>query len=961
MLKNVVTLALCAGILSTAALDLVKDGSPRISVESGSTEPEKKAVAEFKRIIKAVSGAEVGRTPAENRLVIGTPETNPRIAAEASFLGLDKKSASDVFSLKTKGNVIYAAGNNPRSAMFAVFELLEQLGCRWFWPGADGEYLPAPSKNLSVGKLAIRSEAAFAHRQLSSHPNLDKSLFFAHNKMNPMGDPHGYGFSTSWGGHSFGRIFPEDCKTINEYFKKYPEQFALSNGIRVINQHCYTNPDTFRTFLKWIDNFWKKNPQIEYLMLSARDTPIYCKCPECSKFDSSTLFFQFIKKLIEESDKKHPGKKYNTIAYSFYLDVPKVKLPTENLNMSYCMYNRCFKHKFSDKSCPVNPRALKAVEAWHRSGVKLAIYGYHFDIFSGDPVLTPITPIVAEELRWAKSMGITYWLTEYYGNFRPKKPLWDSQPFVNRFPAYAIAKLLWNPDLDEKALLAEFCRCTFGDAAKEMERYYTLMQEAWQKEGHVSYYFSNPASQADNVISREMIAEIDPLFERAMRKTAKDARAQRLVKGDFEGWKCWRDLKLSRDNWKEIAAGKMTDRLNYLKNADPGTLLYAADPLKRPKDFKETCTVRKDADGTPYLEYRPQRNAKGQLAHDGLLYGNHPRIFGHPCNWINYELSFRFRFPAGEKKNGIWAEIRAGGERFGTEFSSLDVSVNNQWLVASYRMKKGNRRVDVGRVRIDKALSDTWHKMQIRVVDCWMTVKLDGKHVLEGEVPLGRGFINLRSYSPADFADITVHEIPSPSLAERWHINVPHVKKAPAMDGTGRDPVWEQGFQVNGFANRGTKTPKTLASILRTDKALYLKVECFGDMSKVRTKQMERDDDQWKDDCIELSIDPNNTRTDYYYLVTNSAGVQYDALASVGMNINKAWNGKWKTAVSKSGDKWTVEFELPFATFGTPKDGEDWLIGINRTGSGIHQSWTDGSYHSPNSFRTVRMTGKKAE
>ena len=44
MLKNVVTLALCAGILGAAALDLVKDGSPRISVESGSTAPEKKAV-----------------------------------------------------------------------------------------------------------------------------------------------------------------------------------------------------------------------------------------------------------------------------------------------------------------------------------------------------------------------------------------------------------------------------------------------------------------------------------------------------------------------------------------------------------------------------------------------------------------------------------------------------------------------------------------------------------------------------------------------------------------------------------------------------------------------------------------------------------------------------------------------------------------------------------------------------
>ena len=77
------------------------------------------------------------------------------------------------------------------------------------------------------------------------------------------------------------------------------------------------------------------------------------------------------------------------------------------------------------------------------------------------------------------------------------------------------------------------------------------------------------------------------------------------------------------------------------------------------------------------------------------------------------------------------------------------------------------------------------------------------------------------------------------------------------------------------------------------------------------------------------------------------------------MNINKAWNGKWKTAASRSAEKWTVEFELPFETFGEPKPGVNWLIGLNRSGENIRQSWTDGSYHSPNSFRTVQMTEEK--
>ena len=130
MIKKLLTGFLTGSVVfSLSALDIVTDGIARIELESGTALPEKTAVNEFKRIIKAVTGSEIGNGKAPNKLVIGTPETNPAIAKEAVFLGLDKKQDTDVFALKTKGNIIYAAGNNPRSAMFAVFELLEQLGC----------------------------------------------------------------------------------------------------------------------------------------------------------------------------------------------------------------------------------------------------------------------------------------------------------------------------------------------------------------------------------------------------------------------------------------------------------------------------------------------------------------------------------------------------------------------------------------------------------------------------------------------------------------------------------------------------------------------------------------------------------------------------------------------------------------------------------------------------------------
>jgi len=40
----------------------------------------------------------------------------------------------------TEGGII--AGDNPRSVLLAVYEYLRQNGCRWLFPGVDGEFIP---------------------------------------------------------------------------------------------------------------------------------------------------------------------------------------------------------------------------------------------------------------------------------------------------------------------------------------------------------------------------------------------------------------------------------------------------------------------------------------------------------------------------------------------------------------------------------------------------------------------------------------------------------------------------------------------------------------------------------------------------------------------------------------------------------------------------------------------------
>ena len=69
-----------------------------------------------------------------------------RLGLMADF-GLDISDAADTelddilyINCDTSGGVI--AGTNPRSVLLAVYEYLRQNGCRWLFPGVDGELIP---------------------------------------------------------------------------------------------------------------------------------------------------------------------------------------------------------------------------------------------------------------------------------------------------------------------------------------------------------------------------------------------------------------------------------------------------------------------------------------------------------------------------------------------------------------------------------------------------------------------------------------------------------------------------------------------------------------------------------------------------------------------------------------------------------------------------------------------------
>jgi hypothetical protein len=970
-------LILCA--ISAQSVDIVNNGQAKTSIITGekASKAEHFAASELKRIVKKTSGAEL-TSNLPNQIVIGTPKTNPEIAKVAGFLGLDGKD-NDYFVIKTKGNKIYVGANTGRGALFGTMELMEKLGARWFWPGPDGEYV-LKSKNLKLDNISIESRPVFESRQFLGHYREPGFLWCARNKLRNRTENkeyiEKYGQEASWGGHSYNWIFPEGCKTIKEYFAKYPEQFAMtSNGVRITKQHCFTNPDTFDTFYKWIIKFWETHPEIKNLNLSPRDTPNYCRCEKCAKHSPSYNKHKFTADLIRKVNKKYPDKTYSVIAYSFYRPVVNVKYPA-NTWMAYCMYERCYKHKFGDETCKANQRAKKGIGDWIATGNRMGYYGYEYDA-TNENMFFPLAPLQIDTVRYLRKIGVKHFKTERFaklGCTTKIKDLTKDPWFANRFSGWITAKALWNPQVKHDELLKDYCKYVYGKAANDMVNYYLTMQKGWQGKGHVSYYFASPESIVDNILPPEIAQNALQYLNKAEAKL-KDAksvdekRAQKMVELDKAIFMRWKNILDKRNNWNAVKDGKGGDRAEFLKNAAPGKVLYEID-LKNLKVgdhikyLEKSCTVAEE-NGMKYVKMVPPPS---------LAFGNHPYIFRSlkAGKWINYEASFNFRFPAKTGRNMVfWVQVRNGGERFGKDnyrCINLEISPSRVQAVMDTRNKIRFSPIGMKRWRdlsMKNLERDKWYKLRIRVVDLklYVHIERDGKsyELLNCPVKLGGGAINIRAYKnfigELDFTELKICEIPSPSLAQMWTVNVPYVNATPRMDGDLKSDCWKKAWHgIMKNRNPGNRKLETEVSVLRNDKALYIKAKCYFDNKfPVKANQLKRDDDQWKDDCIELCLDPDNTRTDYYYLIANSIGKQYDAMASIGLKINKKWDTQWRVANYKGKDYWTVIFELPFASFGTPTAESNWLMGINRSGHNIRQSWTDGSYHNPNSFKSLKF------
>src|SRR2546427_4112734 len=167
------------------------------------------------------------------------------------------------------------------------------------------------------------------------------------------------------------------------------------------------------------------------------------------------------------------------------------------------------------------------------------------------------------------------------------------------------------------------------------------------------------------------------------------------------------------------------------------------------------------------------------------------------------------------------------------------------------------------------------------------------------------------------------------------------VDRAPKLDGTLDDPIWQQATPIDNFLQREPfegqpATEKTEVRILYSKHEVYFGITCFdSDPKRIVATELRRDVSQELDDYFEIIIDSAHHRRNAYVFQINPLGTQRDALITEEQRTDSStgdgdpgWDGVWTSEGRITKQGWTATVAIPFSTLNFMQS-RDVIWGIN--------------------------------
>lgn len=333
----------------------------------------------------------------------------------------------DIVHIDTNENGGILAGSNPRSVLFAVYRFLRENGCRWLYPGIDGEHVPMKSiEPVKYHKLADHRFRGFASEGSNSQtsmlecidyytklemnvfmiewfiPNGYYNRYYTHlnNTDNRIPEPvseqqvlqwkrqceaeaekrglqyHEVGHG--WTCRPFG--FPENNTADNvftdlNYSDEQKSVLALLDGKRdffrgkpIYTNLCMSREDVRNSVAASVVDYAKTHQNVDYLHVWLSDGAFnQCECEDCQKMRPSDWYMMIMNRIDEMLTAENLNTKIVFIAYLDTIFAPKqVSLQNpDRFTLLYAPISRSYTMSIDESTKPI-PETAYVRNKWEK-------------------------------------------------------------------------------------------------------------------------------------------------------------------------------------------------------------------------------------------------------------------------------------------------------------------------------------------------------------------------------------------------------------------------------------------------------------------------------------------------------------------------------------------------------------------------------------------------------------------
>ena len=467
------TIAQLAGAPSDTPLTIATYGktdaiivvSPKAQEDSW----EHRAAAELATFIEMIVGARPALANSPDAAGPDTPvffvgqsalEVEPKLRqALAEVAKPDPVLRADAIVIQRDGNRVYLAGTNDDSHYYAVAELLRLWGCRWYLPTELGACIPMHD-GLTVGAIDYVYAPPFEVRQGAAGyawlgDNTGRKEFMRRNGMNELTVPCG---------HDLGKyvrdLVPEGGSTINV-------PIAEESTIRHVAEQVAPMFAEGKDFSLGIDDgAYKSDSELDAtLMANLHDKYFQGQC-------LADNFMSLYNGVAEQLLEQHPDSpsRIGFFAYCNTTIPPQRNVKAAKPLVAYLAPIDIDPiHGMDDPRSPPRREYREMMHRWAKvMDGRVIIYDYDQGMLVWRDLPNPSHQAFRQDVRHYRDAGILGLHTETRGAY--------ATVFLN---LYLRGRLMWNPEADVEALLAEFYPAFYGPAAEPMQNYWSAIYRAW--------------------------------------------------------------------------------------------------------------------------------------------------------------------------------------------------------------------------------------------------------------------------------------------------------------------------------------------------------------------------------------------------------------------------------------------------------------------------------------------------